>query len=65
MKKVLITGGAGFIGLHLANNLANDNYEVTILDNFARGSFDEEFKKLVEKPNVKFIQGDIIKTQTF
>jgi len=65
VKKVLITGGAGFIGLHLANNLANDNYEVTILDNFARGSFDEEFKKLVEKPNVKFIQGDIIKTETF
>ena len=35
MKKILITGGAGFIGFHLANHLSNriDN-DITIIDNF-------------------------------
>jgi len=34
MKKVLITGGAGFIGSNVAKKLLNDGYEITILDNF-------------------------------
>ena len=34
MKKVLITGGAGFVGLHLAKHLLDNNYEVTLVDNF-------------------------------
>ena len=34
MKKVLITGGAGFIGYHLAKKLTKENYKVEILDNF-------------------------------
>ena len=32
MKRVLITGGAGFIGLHLARHLVNQDYKITILD---------------------------------
>ena len=39
-KKVLITGGAGFIGLNLANKLLDQNYSVHIVDNFARGVMD-------------------------
>ena len=35
-KKILITGGAGFIGLNLANKLANIGYKVDIADNFNR-----------------------------
>lgn len=35
MKKVLITGGAGFIGSHLADHLSQDGYEITILDNLS------------------------------
>ena len=35
MKKVLITGGAGFIGSNLAKKLITNNYDVTILDNFS------------------------------
>ena len=37
MKKILVTGGAGFIGSHLVNKLISLNYEVTILDNLERG----------------------------
>ena len=36
-KSALITGGAGFIGFHLATNLSDDGLDVTILDNFSRG----------------------------
>jgi len=39
MKKILITGGAGFIGSYLANRLINDNYIVDIVDNQLRGDY--------------------------
>jgi len=65
MKRALITGGAGFIGFHLAKHLADQGYDVTILDNFARGREDGEFLELIEKENVHFIKGDITKQETF
>ncbi|WP_292369202.1 SDR family oxidoreductase [Methanoregula sp. UBA64] len=37
MKKVVVTGGAGFIGSHLAERLLNKGYEVLIIDNLATG----------------------------
>jgi len=64
-KKALITGGAGFIGFHLARNLANQGYDVSILDNFSRGRKDEEFNELIKRDNVNFIRGDITKEDTF
>ena len=36
-KKCLITGGAGFIGSHLAEELVGRGYNVTIVDNFYKG----------------------------
>jgi UDP-glucose 4-epimerase len=36
-KKILITGGAGFIGSHLANNLITEGARVTVIDNLQRG----------------------------
>jgi len=63
--KVLITGGAGFIGFHLAKHLSNQNYNLTLLDNFERGKEDEEFKELIKKDNVSFIKADITKPEAF
>jgi len=60
MFKVLITGGAGFIGFHLANHLSNNkNYEISIIDNFTRNKKDMNFNDLIEKDNVKFINADM------
>jgi nucleoside-diphosphate-sugar epimerase len=64
-KKVLITGGAGFIGFHLAKSLSDQGYEITILDNFERGEEDDEFKELIKRDNVNFIKADITKSKIF
>lgn len=65
MPKTLIIGGAGFIGFHLAKNLADQGHEITILDNFARGEKDKEFEELIERSNVDFINLDITKSSEF
>lgn len=60
MKKVLITGGAGFIGLHLARRLAAMDCEVVLADNLARGKMDNEAQTLLELPNVSFVQCNLL-----
>ena len=40
MKKILITGGAGFIGSYLANRLFDEDNNVHIIDNQLRGDYD-------------------------
>jgi UDP-glucose 4-epimerase/UDP-glucuronate decarboxylase len=57
--KILITGGAGFIGFHLAKYLAVSNSDVTICDNFFRGKMDSDLKNLVQKENIKFVKCDM------
>jgi UDP-glucose 4-epimerase len=52
--KVLVTGGAGFIGSHLTEALVARNYQVTVLDNFATGSISN-----LEKTFVQIVDGDI------
>ncbi|HRU41869.1 MAG TPA: NAD(P)-dependent oxidoreductase [Candidatus Diapherotrites archaeon] len=59
MKKILVTGGAGFIGYHLACYLSSFPYEVTIIDNLSRGMMDEEFKALISKGNIIYINADL------
>lgn len=59
MKKVLITGGAGFIGYHLARRLANEGHDITLADNFFRGKRDEDFEALLELPNVRLVEVDL------
>ena len=54
--KVLITGGAGFIGSHLSQVLIQDGHKVTILDNLSTGSLDNISQI---KDYLNFITGDI------
>lgn len=56
--KVLVTGGAGFIGSHLSHRLAELGYPVVILDKLVRGKYDY-IKDLVEEKKATFLEGDI------
>lgn len=58
MEKVIVTGGAGFIGSHLAEELARRGYQVTILDDLSTGEM-ENIKELLKKGGVQFIQDSI------
>ena len=60
MKRVIVTGGSGFIGYHLANDLASqEDTEVTVIDNHARGIPDDMFKVLLARENVIFLNADM------
>lgn len=61
MRKVLITGGAGFIGYHLAKKLTERSVQVDILDSLDRGVADEEFHDLTESENVRFFERNLIR----
>lgn len=58
--KALITGGAGFIGYHLAKELLEQGYEIVLADNFSRGVEDTFLKELEENPKVTFILEDLM-----
>lgn len=60
MKRILITGGAGFIGSHLCNRLVNEGNDVICLDNFFTGS-KENIKHLLDKKNFELVRHDITK----
>lgn len=53
-RRILITGGAGFVGSHLANRLANQGARVLVLDNLSSGRRDN-----ISNENVVFVRGDI------
>jgi UDP-N-acetylglucosamine/UDP-N-acetylgalactosamine 4-epimerase len=57
-KKVLITGGAGFIGSNLCIDLLKYDNQVTCLDNFSTGKM-ENIKPVLENKNFVLIKGDI------
>jgi UDP-glucose 4-epimerase len=56
--KALITGGAGFIGSHLAERLLDDGQEVVILDNLSTGRL-ENLQAFRSHPKLQFVKGDI------
>lgn len=63
MEKILITGGAGFIGFHLSKRLLDNNYQVIVVDNL-NDYYDVNLKKerlkiLKEYKNFIFIKADI------
>jgi UDP-glucose 4-epimerase len=57
--KALITGGAGFIGSHLADKLVEAGNEVMVLDNLSTGRF-ENIAHLDGKKNFHFVEGTIL-----
>ena len=57
-KKVLITGGAGFVGSHLCDRLVEDGHEVLCIDNFFTGSRDN-ILKLIDQPHFELLRHDV------
>ena len=57
MKKILITGGAGYIGSKLATSLISKDYQVTIIDCLKFSS--KSLNHLFSKKNFKFIKADV------
>jgi nucleoside-diphosphate-sugar epimerase len=57
-EKILVTGGAGFIGSHIVDKLLEKGYEVTILDNFDTGKI-ENLQAHKARKDLKIIKGDI------
>ena len=58
MKRILITGGAGFIGSHLCERLLNEGNEVICLDNYFTGS-KQNLKHLLDNHNFELVRHDI------
>ena len=57
MDKILVTGGAGFIGSHVSGELAARGYQVTVLDDLSGG-----FRDNVAE-GIEFVQGSVIDTE--
>ena len=59
MRKVLITGGAGFIGSTLADRLSEEGVEIVIYDDLSRGRRDF-ISSACARPGVEFVEGDVL-----
>ncbi len=59
MKKILVTGGAGFIGSHLCERLLQEDNQVICLDNMFTGTYDN-IKELIGNKNFEYVNGNVI-----
>lgn len=61
-KHIVITGGAGFIGINSADYFLRKNYQVTLLDNLSRKGSDQNLKWLKHTwgKKVAFVRGDVV-----
>jgi UDP-glucuronate decarboxylase len=58
-KRILITGGAGFLGSHLCDRLVSEGHDVLCLDNFFTGT-KRNISHLLGKPNFELIRHDLV-----
>ncbi len=58
IQRVLVTGGAGFIGSHIVDELLNKGFETYIIDNLSSGNLDN-LKDNLHNPMLHIINGDI------
>lgn len=63
MEKILVTGGAGFIGSHLCKSLLDDGYSVICLDNLITGS-KKNIENFLTNPNFSFVEADVVRPIT-
>ena len=59
MKRILVTGGAGFIGSHLCERLVREGNDVLAIDNYYTGS-KKNVWKLLQEPNFELVRHDVI-----
>jgi UDP-glucuronate decarboxylase len=59
VKRILITGGAGFLGSHLCDRLVEQGHDVVCLDNFFT-SQKQNIAHLLNRPNFEFIRHDVV-----
>ena len=59
MKKILVTGGAGFVGSHLCERLLKEGNEVICLDNYFTGS-KQNIIHLIDNPNFELVRHDVV-----
>ncbi|MEM3836081.1 SDR family NAD(P)-dependent oxidoreductase [Pyrobaculum sp.] len=57
-NRILVTGGAGFIGSHIVDRLIAEGYKVRVVDNFSTGRI-ENLQHLKGNPNLEIIEGDL------
>ena len=57
-QRILVTGGAGFLGSHLCDRLIGDGAEVLCLDNFLTGAY-QNVEHLVGNPNFRLLRHDV------
>lgn len=62
VKRVLVTGGAGFIGSHLVERLLADGHHVTVLDKFATGRI-ENLARVRDQPRLSVCRADVARPE--
>ena len=64
MKRVVVAGGAGFIGSHLVDSLLKLGHAVTVIDNLHSGSL-SNLGAVLDHPSLRIVKGDICEKKTF